>query len=856
MKETNINSTCFFTIVSKNYLPYARTLMASVKRYSPEADLVVVICDKADPTELENEVFDILPIDQLNIEDFDEFVFQYTILELNTAVKPFAFEYLFSKLGYSKVIYFDPDIRIYNSLQDLLDYLDDYQIVITPHLTGPLNDGLRPYETDILKAGTYNLGFIALSDGKDSRHLLSWWSDHLYKDCIVDVANGIFVDQKWIDLAPGMYDSVKINRHPGWNVAYWNLLHRKVTTDESGYLVNGLPLTFFHFSGIKAKEKIFSIHQNRYQYDSLPNVVKELVDEYLKELKKNNKDRVSDSPYTYANFDDGTPIPDVMRYAYRRNIDLYSGKKQLSLQKLQPWLVKFLNEPADLGGLHFPYVTRLGYEIYSLRHDLKLAFPNLSGGDAIAYGGWYADSASREYGLPSVLVNGVMDAILHSHAGNSIDEENTSISAYNWGQRIFIMYKQHPHLYKLFSSFTSPEFRARIRNRLLKQKKIVQTESIQEKVEISQHADPGTGINVIGYLQAESGTGEAVRSTLRALKTTDVKVSAIDVRYSNISRMEEISPIQPSQEQKYNVNLFHINADQAPVILNELGQSFYDKHYNIAFWFWELASFPDCFNDSFKQLDEIWVASTFCQEAISLKSQIPVVNIPLCIDLAVPTDIDRSTLNLPLEGFIFLSIMDVMSIPERKNPLGVLEAFSKAFPPGSKYVYLVIKLSNMDRCPEKIKEAIRKYLSHPNIIFIEKYMQRSELNGLLNIADCYFSMHRSEGFGLPIAESMYLGKPVIATGWSSNMDFMNINNSLPLQYKLIELDRDYGPYTKGNVWAEPDIDHAAHCLLKVYNDKKLRSKVGSCAADDIRRDYSPSSVGQKIQQRLEIIDRQ
>jgi glycosyltransferase involved in cell wall biosynthesis len=162
----------------------------------------------------------------------------------------------------------------------------------------------------------------------------------------------------------------------------------------------------------------------------------------------------------------------------------------------------------------------------------------------------------------------------------------------------------------------------------------------------------------------------------------------------------------------------------------------------------------------------------------------------------------------------------------------------------------------MDRCPEKIKEAIRKYLSHPNIIFIEKYMQRSELNGLLNIADCYFSMHRSEGFGLPIAESMYLGKPVIATGWSSNMDFMNINNSLPLQYKLIELDRDYGPYTKGNVWAEPDIDHAAHCLLKVYNDKKLRSKVGSCAADDIRRDYSPSSVGQKIQQRLEIIDRQ
>jgi len=854
MKKLKTNTSCIFTIVSKNYLPYARTLMASVKLHLPDSDLIVIICDRLEPTELSNEIFEILPIQNLNIHDFDEFVFKYTILELNTAVKPFSFEYLFSKQGYSKVIYFDPDIRVYGSLQGMLDYLDDYQIVITPHLTGPLNDGLRPDEKDILKAGTYNLGFIALSDGKESRRFLSWWSDHLHKECIVDIANGIFVDQKWIDLVPGMYESVKINRDPGWNAAYWNLLHRNLTKNNSGYLVNDVPLTFFHFSGIKAKDKIFSIHQNRYQYHSLYGTIRELVDDYIIHLVKNDSDEISASLYTYGNFDDGAPIPDVIRYAYRRYIDTCSGEKKFSMAALQPWLIQALNEPITLNGVRIPAITRLGYEIYLDRHDLQVAFPDLSGSDAITFSGWLVSTAKNYYELPDELVFGTRGTAFSMRSGNTDGNGlKSSFSLNSLGSRAFFKYKQYPNLYKLLSRFTSPESRGYLRNRLLRISGKENLAHSQKPVKINIQSGTIPGVNIIGYLHAESGTGEAARSTIRALKTTNINVSAIDVRFRNISRMEEVPSVETSQEQKYKVNIFHINADQSPVILNELGTDFYDNHYNIGFWFWELGSFPDCFDESFRYLDEIWVASRFCQEAISLRSPVPVVNIPLCIELEVPEYLDRHSLGLPQEGFIFLSIMDVMSIPERKNPLGVLEAFHRAFPPDDRDIYLVLKLSNMERCPKGIRKQIRAYLNHPNIILLEKYMKREELNSLLISADCYFSMHRSEGFGLPIAESMYMGKPVIATGWSSNMDFMNLNNSLPLKYELVELSRDYGPYKKGNVWADPDIDHAIECLKKIYQDKELRNTLGEKAYSDIRNSNSASVTGKLIRQRLEFI---
>ena len=256
---------------------------------------------------------------------------------------------------------------------------------------------------------------------------------------------------------------------------------------------------------------------------------------------------------------------------------------------------------------------------------------------------------------------------------------------------------------------------------------------------------------------------------------------------------------------------------------------------------------------SYSYLDEIWVASTFCQDAISKHANIPVTLIPLCVDLATENLISKKELDLPEESFLILSIIDMLSIPERKNPFGVLEAFDKLCVTQKENAHLVLKLSNLDRCSNEIKQKVQSYIDRLPVTLIDRYLKRSELISLMAASDCYFSMHRSEGFGLPLAEAMFLGVPVVATGWSSNMDFMTLNNSYPIKYDLVELDQDYGPYKKGSIWADPDVGHAASCLLEIMTQPQSAQQKILRALSDIKQFNSPESVGKRIKSRVDLI---
>jgi hypothetical protein len=217
------------TIISKNYLPYARVLMDSAARWAPEMPRFVILVDRVDEYfDPKNENFTLLLSEDLPIAESSWFHFKYTILELSTAVKPYALEFLFERYGFDKLIYFDPDIKLYSSLDSLLALLDENQIVLTPHLTAAFEDDRRPSELDILQSGAYNLGFIAISRGAESSRLLKWWQAKLYDRCIVDIPRGLFVDQKWMDLIPGMFEGVRILREPGYNVAYWSIIGKKL----------------------------------------------------------------------------------------------------------------------------------------------------------------------------------------------------------------------------------------------------------------------------------------------------------------------------------------------------------------------------------------------------------------------------------------------------------------------------------------------------------------------------------------------------------------------------------------------------------------------------------------------------
>jgi glycosyltransferase involved in cell wall biosynthesis len=266
-----------------------------------------------------------------------------------------------------------------------------------------------------------------------------------------------------------------------------------------------------------------------------------------------------------------------------------------------------------------------------------------------------------------------------------------------------------------------------------------------------------------------------------------------------------------------------------------------------------MLNFPKEWLSAFDIFDEIWVGSSYGAEAISALSPIPVIKINPSLSLPQPST-SREELELPKDKFIFLFIFDFTSIFERKNPLATIEAFKKAFNSNNNEdVLLIIKFKNAEHFPTQRDKLLSAIGSEPSIKVIDSFLTKDALYGLIYSCDCYVSLHRSEGFGLTMAEAMFYGKPVIATGYSSNLEFMNVGNSFLVKYNLIKLTEDFGPYKKGNIWADPDVDHAAQLMRYVFENYEQALQVARRGAYEVKSLLSPRSMGNKIKNRLEFI---
>ena len=260
------------TIIARNYLAYARCLAGSFLTQHPDGRVFVLLVDNLDEHHdpAREELFTIIPVSDVDIPDLPTLARQYTVVELCTAVKPFFLEYLFRHYGLEKLCYFDPDIYFYHRLDEIFQLLGSYGIILIPHLLDFLDDEFLPDELQILQSGAYNLGFLGLSQQPELYRFLHWWQKKLLKYCTIQVEKGLFVDQRWMDLVPGLFSSVHIHRDPGCNVAYWNLNHRHIEETTEGYMVNGVPLKFFHFSGFSTEDvNAISRHQTRFTLKKL-----------------------------------------------------------------------------------------------------------------------------------------------------------------------------------------------------------------------------------------------------------------------------------------------------------------------------------------------------------------------------------------------------------------------------------------------------------------------------------------------------------------------------------------------------------------------------------------------------------
>ena len=313
-----MNDYCLFTIISKNYIAYARTLMKSFTEYHEGVKTFVLLADKIDGYfDLSTENFEVIEADALGIQDFDSFSFKYNIIEFNTAVKPFFFEYLFLKRGFKKIMYLDPDILVLRSLKEIFETLDNYSIVLTPHIMSPLpDDDYSPKDIDILKAGTFNLGFIALSQSNSADRLLTWWKDRLYDKCLQAPISGYAIDQIWMNLITCFFDDYFVLKEPGYNVAYWNLHERSIAKRNDKYYINDKPLYFFHFSGVDPNNlDNISKYQNRFRTNDISGL-RELFETYKNFLRGNGYYESVKWPYYYGSFKNGAKISDFLRAIY------------------------------------------------------------------------------------------------------------------------------------------------------------------------------------------------------------------------------------------------------------------------------------------------------------------------------------------------------------------------------------------------------------------------------------------------------------------------------------------------------------------------------------------------------------
>ena len=312
-----------FTSCAYNYFPKIQLLFNSIKKHHPEWMTHLILADKrSQDFDIDNQILDeVVFIEDLNIPNYRAWIFEHNIVELSTAIKPFMFKRLMSQPNCKKIIFLDPDIVLFSRLDDIVQELGTSNMVLIPHQVSPESsmEGIIDNEIGSLKYGVFNLGFLGVANTKVGRDFIQWWSMRTYHFCKNDIPNGLFTDQKWINLVPVLFDGVRINRSTRHDVANWNMPIRKLTKSKIGnYLVDGNPLGFYHFTGFDSGDHLVMLKK----YNNYQGAVKDLYDWYSAQVKARMNDRFLEKKWGYSIYSDGVEIKEEHRELYRNRKDL------------------------------------------------------------------------------------------------------------------------------------------------------------------------------------------------------------------------------------------------------------------------------------------------------------------------------------------------------------------------------------------------------------------------------------------------------------------------------------------------------------------------------------------------------
>ena len=744
-----------FTVCSNNYMPFARVLMQSIRRWHPEAALFVCLCDEAVPWDgLYDGHFQVVEASQLGIPDFRRMSFQYDIMELNTAVKPFMFDRLLDD-GHDIVLYLDPDISVYARLDGLVDLLaSGASLVLTPHLHAPAELDSDPDDITIMRSGTYNLGFLGVSCCAEARSVIRWWMRRLRRYCVNQQVDGLFVDQKFMDLVPGFAPDARILHDRAVNLAYWNLDQAVLAEGLNGWTVDDAPLGFFHFSGFDPRQPDQLTKHSRNFRSAPPPALASLLSDYTRRLFEAGYGTIPAALYAYGRFVSGTVIPDLVRRMFRETTPDWSGDPFETYET-------YLHLPAPRGNRNSArrMMTNFMHYLWSHFNNQHYALDPDRAEHLHYLTDWYILQARREQGFDHRLIEPVADRL---------------------GQRPF-------------------------------------TDSVKTRGGDSSRSDIsviGYLRTTSGVGSVARHTLAGLQGSSLAVEGVDVAFGVVSDR-SDRSSEAWLTDWATGRVQLFA----NINADQLPAVLDHMAPQLTSPAYRISMPAWELEEFPEAWISAFDGVDEVWAQTAWMQRMLAPRLDKPVVRMPVMLTLDRPVPQPRSRFGLPDDRFLFYFAFDFLSFIERKNPNGAVAAFrllpkANAAP----RPMLVIKTMNGHHAPAAHAAFMASVASDPDIAVIDEVLTRDDTLSLLAVTDCVLSLHRCEGLGLMVAEAMALGVPVIATDYAATTELLSARTGYPVSYRLVALKPGEYPMGDGQSWADPDIAHAAWLMQRVMRD--------------------------------------
>lgn len=358
------------------------------------------------------------------------------------------------------------------------------------------------------------------------------------------------------------------------------------------------------------------------------------------------------------------------------------------------------------------------------------------------------------------------------------------------------------------------------------------------------------GVNLIGHIRGDFGLGESCRLVAGALRESAIPFSILNVPLNGPAKESNTEWLsREGSELPYSINLIHLNPNELANAVWQLDPAKLRSKYNIAYWLWELPEFPAEWKYTFRLFDEIWTPAEFISRTLRKETEKPVFTMPYGLrEPKTSVACGRAHFGLPEDKFLFLISYDGNSVSARKNPEGSVRAYRSAFSPKEDGVGLVIKATH-----EKAGalEGLRGLLAgYPNVYCLTESYSKEEFNSLIRCVDAYVSLHRAEGFGLVMAETMLLGIPVIATNWSANTEFMDQDVACMVDARVIPLGKDHPPYHAGDHWAQPDEDQAAEWMRKLYHDRSFGDSLAAKAKVRLASEFSPKNAAQIMEKRL------